>query len=166
MGSPPPERRPSTASESKKLVAEYQQNLKTAKEQSESARTESERRRRGLRTAILAGVIAVLLYLAFSPPRWLNPAPPPMPTAEERVASDRFAIFLQAQRVEGFKSSRGRLPSTLDEAGEAIPGIRYEVLGDGGYALTSLRDTSVRYTSRDSLPAFLGQSTRLLGGQQ
>jgi hypothetical protein len=165
MGSPPPERRPSTASESKKLVAEYQQNLKTAKEQSESARTESERRR-GLRTAILAGVIAVLLYLAFSPPRWLNPAPPPMPTAEERVASDRFAIFLQAQRVEGFKSSRGRLPSTLDEAGEAIPGIRYEVLGDGGYALTSLRDTSVRYTSRDSLPAFLGQSTRLLGGQQ
>jgi hypothetical protein len=68
--------------------------------------------------------------------------------------------------VEGYRTSSGRLPSTLEEAGEAIPGLRYEVLGDGVYALTSLRDTSVRYTSRDSLPAFLGQSTRLLGGQQ
>lgn len=166
MGSPPPERRPSTASESKKLVAEYQQNLKTAKEQSETARTESVRRRRTLRTLIMGGIILVLVYLAFSPPAWLSPPPPPMPTVEERVASDRLAIFLQAQRVEGYRSSTGRLPSTLGEAGEAIPGIGYEVLGDGVYALTSLRDTSVRYTSRDSLHGFLGQSTKLLGGQQ
>ena len=166
MGSPPPERRPSTASESKKLVAEYQQTLKTAREQDLSARAASERRRRVRRPAIMGGIIRVLVFFTLSPPGWLNPPPIPQPAPEVRSAGDRFAIFLQAQRIDGFRTRTGHLPSTIEEAGEAIAGIRYEVLGDGVYALTSIRDTSLRYTSRDSMSVFLGQSTKLLGGQQ
>lgn len=162
MGSPTPDPR----SESRKLVAEYEQTLKSAKKQHLEAHQELGRRRRYRRAAILGGTLAVTAYLAFNPPAWLKTKPIPPPTPAERSAGDRFAIYLQAQRIEYFRNTRGRPPSTMDEAGEAMAGIRYELLGDGSYALTSERDQTIRYWSRDSLGTFLGGSISLLGGEQ
>lgn len=166
MGSPTPEPRPSTASESRKLVAEYEQTLKSVKEKHQSADAESGRRRKLRRAAVLGITLAVTAYLALNPPDWLKPHPAPPPTPAERGASDRFAIYLQAQRIEYFRNTRGRLPTTIEEAGEPMPGLRYEVPGDGTFALISDRDTTIRYSSRDSLGTFLGGSLTLLGGDQ
>ena len=166
MGSSTPESRPSTASESRKLVAEYEQKLKSEKEQDKASSAESVRQRKLRRATILLGALAITLYLSLNPPTWIQPLPAPSPTPAEREAGDRFAIYLQAQRIEHFRNTTGRLPSTMEEAGEPIPGIRYEVLGDGAYALTSGRDQAIRYTSRDSLGTFLGGSMTLLGGQR
>lgn len=166
MGSSPTDPRPSTASESRKLVAEYEQTLKSVKEKHEVAHVESGRRRKFRRAAILGGALAVSAYLSLNPPTWLRPEPVPPPTPAERSAGDRFAIYLQAQRIESFRNKTGRLPSTLADAGEAMPGIRYELLSDGSYALTSERDQAIRYSSRDSLGTFLGGSLTLLGGEQ
>src|SRR6185295_11687344 len=151
MGSPPPEPRQSPASESRKLVAEYEQTLKSVKEKHEVAHVESGRRRKLRRVAALGIALAIAAYLAVNPPAWLKPHPAPPPTPAVRAASDRFAIYLQAQRIESFRITRGRLPSTIAEAGEPMPGIRYELLNDGSYALTSDRDATIRYSSRDSL---------------
>lgn len=165
MGSQAPEPRPSTASESRKLVAEYEQTLKSAKEQHKMASAESERRRKLRRPAILLAILAVTVYLTLAPPAWIQPQPIPRPTSAEREAGDRFAIYLQAQRIEHYRITTGRLPATLEEAGEAMPGIRYELQGDGSYALSSEQNTGVRYSSRDSLATFLGGSMTLLGGE-
>lgn len=162
MGSPPSDRR----SESRKLVAEYEQTLKSVKEQHEVAHEESGHRRKLRREAILGVALVVAVYVALYTPAWIKPEPVPPPTPAEREAGDRFAIYLQAQRIEHFRNTTGRLPSTMEEAGEPMPGIRYELLSDGGYALTSDRDQGIRYTSRDSLGAFLGGSLTLLGGDQ
>ena len=166
MGSPPPEPRQSPASESRKLVAEYEQTLKSVKEKHEVADVESGRRRKLRRMTILSAGLAIAVYLALNPPTWLQPQPVPPPTPEVRAASDRFAIYLQAQRIESFRNSTGRLPSTLAEAGEPMPGIRYDLQSDGTFALTSERDQAIRYSSRDSLGTFLGGSMTLLGGNQ
>ena len=166
MGPPTPNPRPSTASESRKLVAEYEQTVKSAKAQHQVAHEESGRRRKVRRAASLGIVLAITGYLAFKPPAWIQPEPVPAPTIEERGAGDRFAIYLQAQRIEHYRITTGRLPSTMDEAGEPMPGLRYELLADGGYALTSERDQTIRYSSRDSLGSFLGGSMTLLGGDQ
>jgi hypothetical protein len=164
MGSSPPESRQSPASESRKLVAEYEQSIKSVNEQHQAAHAKTGRRRKVRRAAILAIALLVALYLSLVPPAWVKPQPVPSPTHTEREAGERFAIFLQAQRIEHFRSTTGRLPSTMEEAGEAMPGIRYEVLRDGIYTLTSDRDQAIRYTSRDSLETFLGASLTLLGG--
>jgi hypothetical protein len=166
MGSSTPDPRPSTASESRKLVAEYEQTLKSVKEKHQVADAETERRRKLRRVAILGIALAITAYLSLKPPAWVKPHSIPPPTPAERTAGDRFAIYLQAQRIEAFRNNRGRLPSTMDEAGEAMPGIRYELLGNGTYALTSERDQTIRYSSRDSLGTFLGGSMTLLGGEQ
>jgi hypothetical protein len=165
MGSSTPEPRPSTASESRKLVAEYEQKLKSEKEFDQASSAESVRQRKFRRAMILFGALAITLYLTLNPPNWIQPPPAPAPTGAEREASDRFAIYLQAQRIEQYRNITGRLPSTMEEAGEPMPGIRYEVLGDGVYALTSSRDQAIRYSSRDSLGTFLGGSMTMLGGQ-
>jgi len=162
MGSPTPDPR----SESRKLVAEYEETLRSVKEKHQEADAETGRRRKFRRVAILSIALAITAYLSLKQPAWVKPNPVPPPTPAERSAGDRFAIYLQAQRIESFRNGRGRLPSTVDEAGEAIPGIRYEVLGDGSYALTSERDQTIRYSSRDSLGTFLGGSMTLLGGEQ
>lgn len=166
MGSGPPEPRPSTATERKKLVAEYEQTLKSAKEQHKMATAETERRRKLRRPLILFFALAITLYLTLFPPAWLEPAPIPPPSPAELEANDRFAIYLQAQRIEHFRNTRGRLPSTLEEAGEPIAGLRFELLDDGRYAITSGRNEAVRYTSSDSLGRFLGGSMQLLGGNR
>jgi hypothetical protein len=166
MGSPPPEPRQSPASESRKLVAEYEQSLKSVKEKHEVAHVETGRRRKLRRAVTLAAALAITAYLSLNPPSWLKPQPVPPPTPAERSAGDRFAIYLQAQRIESFRNTTGRLPSTLSEAGEPMPGIRYDLLSDKTYALTSERDQAIHYSSRDSLGTFLGGSMTLLGGNQ
>ena len=162
MGSPPPDPR----SESRKLIAEYEQTLKSAKEKHEVADEVSGRRRKFRRAAILGGALVVAGYLAVNPPGWTKPEPAPPPTPAELTASDRFAIFLQAQRIEHFRNTTGRLPSTLEEAGEPMLGVRFKILGAGEYALTSDRDPTIRYMSSDSLGTFLEGSLTLLGGDQ
>ncbi|MEP7325834.1 MAG: hypothetical protein ABI836_07800 [Gemmatimonadota bacterium] len=162
MGSPPPDPR----SESRKLVAEYEQTLKSVKEQHQVAHDTLGRRRRFRRAAFLGLALGITAYLSLMPPAWLKPTPVPPPTPAVRSASDHFAIYLQAQRIETFRNSRGRLPSTIEEAGEPIPGIRYQPYSDGSYALASNRDSTIRYSSHDSLGTFLGESLTLLGGDQ
>ena len=163
-GSQPP--RPSSASERKKLIEEYEQTKRSEAERHTSERAQALRRKTTTRMTVLGFILAVAMVLAFAPPDWLLPAPAPRPTAAEREASIRFSIFLQAQQIEHFRGSRGRLPSTLEEAGQPLPGVAYQVSGAGSYQLRSTQDQSISYNSTDSLHAFLGESMTLLGPSQ
>lgn len=110
--------------------------------------------------------LIITLVLAFRPPAWLLPPPQPTPTASEREAGIRFAMYLQAQQIEHFRATRGRLPSQSSEAGQPIPGVQYLVISGTRYQLRSTADSSIRYNSSDSLNAFLGESMTQLGPSQ
>ena len=163
-GGPTP--RPSSASERKKLIEEYEQAKRSEAQRLTTEQADALRRKRIMRPAIMGVVLVVALYLAFSPPAWLQPPAAPVPTAAEREAGIRFAVFLQAQQVEHFRATRGRLPGSLAEAGSPLPGIRYHILTGTSYELQSETDRAIRYTSSDSLHAFLGGSMAHLGNAQ
>ena len=160
-GSQPP--RQSSASERKKLIEEYEQTKRSEAERHSSEQTQALQRKKTTRMTILGLALALALVLAFAPPAWILPAPQPRPTAAEREASIRFSIFLQAQQIEHFRASRGRLPATLEEAGQPLPGVAYLVNSGSTYQLRSTQDQAISYSSTDSLYAFLGASMTQLG---
>jgi hypothetical protein len=163
-GAQPP--RPSSAAERKKLIEEYVQSKRSEVERHSLEQVEAARRKRVTRRGLLGVMLTIALVLAFRPPAWILPAPLPTPTAAERDASIRFAMYLQAQQVEHFRATRGRIPSQLAEAGQPIPGIEYSALTGTTYRLRSTVDSTIRFTSTDSLNAFLGESMVQLGPSQ
>jgi hypothetical protein len=120
-----------------------------------------------LGTRVTALVLA-LAALGF----WLLPMPSLRPTiafplaATAEEAGLRLAAYVQAQQVEAFRSTTGRLPDLLRETGEPLPGLEYRRLDARTYQLTAVteRDT-VRWVNSDSFPTLLGDSAaaRLLG---
>ncbi len=87
---------------------------------------------------------------------------PILPTDE--MAGRRIATYIQAQQVEAFRQTSGRLPDMLRETGEPIPGMTYERLDARTYRLSGATErTSVHWVSTDSLSALLGDSTELPG---
>jgi hypothetical protein len=86
--------------------------------------------------AMNLGVLAV--YFLVAQPRWLEVNPiQPQPT-ERQVEQLRNAIYFHGiSRIEGFRLTHGRLPTTLEEAGAtSLTGqVDYVVRGDSTYAL-------------------------------
>jgi hypothetical protein len=163
-GAPPP--RPSSASERNKLIAEFEASRRSEAERHSTEEARATRRKRVTRLTALGAALAIALVLAFRPPAWILPPPVPTPTPAEREASIRFAMYLQAQQIEHFRATRGRLPSQSGEAGPPLPGVQYIVLGGASYQLRSTTDSTIRYNSTDSLLAFLGGSMAHLGPSQ
>ena len=163
-GAPPP--RSSSASERKKLIEEYEQSKRSEAERHSTEQAQAIRRKRTTRLTVLGIVLVAALVLAFRPPAWILPPPQPTPTAAEREASIRFAMYLQAQQIEQFRATRGRLPSASSEVGQPIPGVEYVVVSGTTYQLRSALDPSIQYNSTDSLHAFLGESMAQLGPSQ
>jgi hypothetical protein len=163
-GAPAPQ--PSSASERKKLIAEYEDAKRSEADRFSSEQAQALRRRQLVRPVTLTIIMLVLTFLAITPPAWILPPPVPAPTAAERNASIRFAIYLQAQQLERFRGARGRLPTDMTEVGEPLPGIRYDLASPTTYILRSTTDSSIRYHSSESLSAFVGNSMTLLGPPQ
>jgi hypothetical protein len=162
-GEPAP--RPSSAAERKRLIDQYEQTKRSEAERHAVEQQQALRRKRLTRPLGLVLLLVILVYLSVTPPSWLIPAAPPAPTLAEQEASIRFAIYLQAQQLEHFRATRGRLPSSLAEAGQPLPDISYTVLAGTTYQLRSTVDSTIRYVSTDSLGPFLGESLTLLGPQ-
>ena len=100
---------------------------------------------------------------------WLLPVPGPrpdipfpIPPADEH-AGLRFATYVQAQQVEAFRQTRGRLPDVLKETGEPLPGMTYERLDARTYRLGGATERSfVNWVSSDSLTALLRDADKRL----
>ena len=113
-----------------------------------------------LRTRVVAGVLGLVALAAWTLPLpvFQPDIPFPLPPAEEEGAL-RIATYIQAQQVEAFRLSSGRLPDQLRETGEALPGITYEKLDARTYTLNGATErTSIRWISSDSAAALLGET--------
>ena len=112
--------------------------------------------------AAVLGLVAVWLWLL--PPGWLQPdLPPPVPV-ELQEAGLRLGMYLQAQQIESFRRSRGRLPDVLEETGEPIPGMHYRRLDARVYRLHGIAaSVALTYTSTDTLSVFLSNAQHVVG---
>jgi hypothetical protein len=128
---------------------------------------EEARRRQSRVSPIIAVGLTILLgvgvYLGVEQPAWLFPPAPPMESRETQDASLRISMATTMQRIERFRLAQGRLPRSLAEAGTNAAGISYEQREGDRYVL---RGTSgpvqLTLSSEDSLPAFVGNSFRVL----
>ena len=114
--------------------------------------------RSSLRARVAAAILlAVAILFWLLPIPLLEPGIPfPLPPADETTGL-RLATYIQAQQVEAFRQSSGRLPDVLREAGETIPGMTYERIDASTYRLIGATErTTVRWVSTDSLSALLG----------
>ena len=111
---------------------------------------------------IFIAVLAAVAILGwFLPIPFLEPRIDfPLPPAEE-TSGLRLSTYLQAQQVEAFRLSSGRLPDVLREAGKTIPGMIYERIDASTYRLVGATErATVRWISTDSLSALLGDAPK------
>lgn len=155
----------STDSERTQAIAEV---LRHEEEKAEARRRARERMARleaprGIAPRHFAFVLVLVVtgYVWLGTPSWAQMAMPTRPTVELRDASLRLALYIQAQRIEEFRSARGRLPASLREAGPPLPGIRYTATPRDTYHLIGTNeDLTLFYSSSLTLSreAFLGEA--------
>lgn len=73
------------------------------------------------------GLVLLVLsaVLAAAPPSWLQGAPRPSVSAQERALGVRVALELQAEQIEAYRQRNQRLPTDLGQVPAALPGIRF-----------------------------------------
>lgn len=116
--------------------------------------------RRGMQVTLM--VIALALATALmARPAWLFP-PLEVESPMLKEASLRVRISIEAERVERFRRSAGRLPSTLLESGGDTTSLQY--LQDGrSYSITGVSDgRQLTYRSTMTATEFLGNSYALI----
>lgn len=80
-----------------------------------------------------------LAYVWLARPQWLFPDDPTAALGPaEREARQRFAIYLERERVLDFRATHHRLPSSLAEAGDVEAGVDYAVSGDSTFVVSAM----------------------------
>jgi hypothetical protein len=114
----------------------------------------------GINLAVLA------VYLLIAPPKWVVVNPIEAPDPARQVQDLRLAMYLQIQRVEGYRLQHGELPEELSEVGSTVPGVEYRRQGSSQYQLVGTAgDQALVYDSTEPAEDFVGNLTeRLRGG--
>jgi len=101
-------------------------------------------------------VVLVAGAVATVPPRWARPDPPAQLGPAERASNLRLALLLQAQQVEAFRVRVQRLPASLDEVTQTLPGVRYVRSGSRAYQLIAYEanGNAIVYDSASPTPPF------------
>ncbi|NNL30815.1 MAG: hypothetical protein HKO77_07315 [Gemmatimonadetes bacterium] len=105
---------------------------------------------------IATAVFVVAMMLAGLPPAFLVPDPTPPLTATERAGGIRMALLMQAEQIEAFRARSGRLPSSVAEVENTVPGIRFVRSSNRVYQLIAYTPdgNAVVYDSASPDPSF------------
>ncbi len=164
---PPPPPPPVARGEMASALADVLEDQATKAKRRAKAPRPTERRAGPAILGLLAVLATVSAYLWFGNPAWLQPDPPePLPLLVQD-AGLRMEVYLQALRVEEFREREGRLPNTLEEAGDPFSEVGYVRLDGARYRLSLSRfepDLTVEYDSGQPLGEFLGNAPQLIRG--
>jgi hypothetical protein len=115
----------------------------------------------------LALTMAVLAtFLLVAPPAWVELSPLAAQEPEAALASTQRAVYMFAQRIEGYRMTNGRLPLTLADAGVSVENLEYSILGTDFLLTARVGGRDVVYNSSEPLQAWatrLGVSFQLGG---
>ena len=108
-------------------------------------------------------VVALCAWAWIAPPAWLVPKRVAAPSREYREASARVALALNAQRIEAYRASNGRLPSSKQEVGILSDQISYDQTGRLTFELSSRVDGQpVTYKSTQPRDRYLAEAMTAL----
>ena len=125
-------------------------------------------RRRTHPIVLLSLLVLVIVgaYVVIARPPWIFERGVPAEAPPIQEASLRLAMAMQFQRIERYRSQSGRLPATIEEAGPAMPGIRYQARHPDGFTLTGTNGSvTLTLQSTESLTAFVRNSYELIQGR-
>ena len=129
-------------------------------EAAETQRRQQPPRQTGTHPAtVFAGILAaaVLGWLWIARPAAVfapDLTAPLTPAAAE--ARSRFALYLERARVDAYRQSNGRLPSSLEQAGPVEDSVTLRIT-DGGYVLESRASGALmQLTDQMNSDSFLG----------
>jgi hypothetical protein len=161
---PPPGSPASSGSEIADALADVLEH--TAKRAEAEASAEKPRDRSSAFHWFGLGILtAISAYLWFGAPDWIQPEPPPPPTVQLEEAGLRLNLYLQAMRIERFRTAEGRLPASLVEAGDPISNIEYQRMDEGTYHLSGTSDNMVLgFTSTEPLETLLTDAMAVIRG--
>lgn len=136
----------------------------------EARRRQKARRPEGTRPATIAVGLAAAGLLAWI---WVarpaavfapgTPAPLSPAAAEERA---RVALYLERSRIEDYRRTRGRLPTSLADAGAVETGVSYR-RADTGYLLEATPGRiTLQLTDRMNSDSFLGEAATVGGARR
>lgn len=169
MTTPPQHNQPSP--EKQALIDAYEKVLVADAEKREkdaAARPVGPPKRRMHPIVVLSLVVlvAVCAYVGIARPAWIFERGAPAEPVSMQEASLRLAMAMRFQRIERFRTQSGRLPTTIEEAGPAMPGVRYQARHPDGFTLTGTNGSvSLTLQSTESLAAFVGNSYELIQGR-
>jgi len=105
---------------------------------------------------VAAGLLLVAGILTAAPPAWVRPDPPARLDADGHARALRSALLLQSQQVDAFRVRNQRLPDSLDELPQRLPGLRYVRSGNRAYQLIGYEPdgNAVIYDSSNPGPEF------------
>ena len=108
--------------------------------------------------------VVLFAYVFFFPPAWLAPPEPPPPIPPQQVDQAlRFTLYVQAQKVEWYRSETGHLPDSLDEAGRVRVSNDYPRRGQDAFELAAEdRGRVLVYSSEVPAQEFLGDAADFL----
>lgn len=138
------------------------------REKDQAARPAGPLKRRMHPVAGLSLLVLVLVagYVGLARPSWIFERGAPAEPASIQEASLRLAMAMQFQRIERFRAQSGRLPTTMEEAGAVMPGVRYQARHPDGFTLTGTNGTvTLTLQSTESVSAFVGNSYELIQGR-
>ena len=120
--------------------------------------------RRDHRPVVLITLAAVSAVLWLSDLPFMHTADGAPLDPAARVANERFSLFLQTQRVEQFRVVHGRLPATLQEAGDPFQGVHYQPYPDGSYRVSlDTSDGVITFRSGERADKLMGGGMKVLG---
>lgn len=160
-----PERAP--GQEAADALAEVMKHAAERKEAATAVRPRKSSPKWMLPASIFQGVLA--LYFLLAQPEFVvvNPNVDERPTAQ-RVELTRHAMFLGITRIEQFRSTNGRLPQNLEEAGSTLArdGVQYTPQGTASYLLvTDVDGETIVFDSASQTPAeFAGNMQGVVTG--
>lgn len=160
---PSPEKQALIEAYEKVLVADAEKREKDL-----SAPPAGPPKRRAHPVVVLSLMILAIVggYVAIARPPWVFERGAPVEPASMQEASLRLAMAMQFQRIERFRAQSGRLPTTVEEAGPVMPGVRYQARHPDGFTLTGTNGTvTLTLQSSESLSAFVGNSYELIQGR-
>lgn len=125
--------------------------------------------KRRMHPVVLLSLVVLALvgaYVLIARPAWIFERGAPTEPVSMQEASLRLAMAMQFQRIERFRTQSGRLPTTMEEAGPVMPGVRYQARHPDGFTLTgSNGSVTLTLQSSESLAAFVGNSFELIQGR-
>jgi hypothetical protein len=105
----------------------------------------------------IAGLTALLVFQ----PAWFFNRPPAEPP-QLQEASLRIRMYVEIQKLQRYRTEKGRWPATLLESAGDSTGLTYRRLGDSYLLSGSNGHLQLDYKPESSAEAFLGNSYRLV----